>query len=80
MLCQFPLYRKGTVIRLYTFFIFHYDLFQEIGYSSLCCTVGPYCLSILNVIVGIYEPQTLGKNLVLDAIAEQLKTHLLQAG
>ena len=28
------------------------------GYSSLCCTVGPHCLSILNVIVCIYSPQT----------------------
>ena len=41
----------------FTFFfyiLFHYGLSQEIGYSSLCYTVGPYCLSILNVIVCIY--------------------------
>ena len=27
------------------------------GYSSLCSTVGPCCLSILNVIVCLYQPQ-----------------------
>ena len=26
---------------------FHYRLLQGIEYSSLCCIVGPYCLSIL---------------------------------
>ena len=31
--------------------IFHHILSQEIGYSSLRCTVGPHCPSILNVIV-----------------------------
>ena len=31
---------------------------QEIGHSSLCRTVGPCCLSILNVVVYIYQPQT----------------------
>ena len=37
--------------------IFHHVLSQESGYSSLCCTVGPHCLSILTVIVWIYQPQ-----------------------
>ena len=33
--------------------LFHYGLSQDIKYSSLCHTVGPYCLSILYVIVCI---------------------------
>ena len=33
-------------------------LSQDIEHSSLCCTLGPGCLSILNVIVCIYQPQT----------------------
>ena len=37
--------------------LFHYGLPQETGYSSLCYTVGPCCLSVLNVIVWIYQPQ-----------------------
>ena len=38
-----------THIYIYIFFfniLFHYGLSQEIGYSSLCSTVGPCCLSI----------------------------------
>ena len=31
--------------------LFHYGLSQNIEYSSLCCTVGPCCLSILYIIV-----------------------------
>ena len=57
MLCQFLLYSKVTQSYIYTFFfyvIFHHDLSQEIGYHSLCYTVGPSCFSILNVIVSIY--------------------------
>ena len=44
---------------IHSFFniLFHYGLSQEIGYSSLRCTVGPCCLSILNVIVYIYQLQ-----------------------
>jgi len=30
---------------------FHYYLSQDIEYSSLCCTVGPCCLSILYIVV-----------------------------
>ena len=37
--------------------IFHCGLSQETRYSSLCCTVASYCLSILNVRVHIYWPQ-----------------------
>ena len=35
--------------------LFQHGLSQEIGFSSLCCTVGPYCLPVLNVIVCIYQ-------------------------
>ena len=30
---------------------FHYSLSQDIEYSSLCCTVGPCCLSVLYIVV-----------------------------
>ena len=33
--------------------ILHHVLSQEIGYGSLCYTVGPKCLLILNIIVCI---------------------------
>ena len=38
--------------------IFHHVLSPEIGYSFLCYIVERHCLSILNVIVCIYQPQT----------------------
>ena len=38
--------------------IFHHVLSEEIGYSYLCSTAGPHCLSILNGIVCIYWHQT----------------------
>jgi len=38
--------------------IFHHSLSQETGYSSLCYTVGPHCLSIPNVVDCIYQLQT----------------------
>ena len=47
MLCQFLLQSK--VIQSYicthsfSHTIFHHVLSQEVGYSSLCCTVGPQC-------------------------------------
>ena len=50
-----------THTHTHTFFfniLFHYGLPQDTGYSSLCYTVGPCCLSVLNVIVWIYQPQT----------------------
>lgn len=34
--------------------IFHHSLSQETGQSPLCCTVGPHCSSISNVIIRIY--------------------------
>ena len=51
MLCQFLLYSKVTqsyiYIHSYSHITSHHGLSPEIGYSSLCCTVGPHCLSIL---------------------------------
>ena len=51
---------SGSVIHMYTFFfsiLFHYDFSYDIRLSPLCYAVGP-CLSILNIIVCIYQPQT----------------------
>ena len=51
-----------TLIYIYIYIhfhiLFHYGLSQEIGYSFLCCTVGTCSLSILSIIVCIYQPQT----------------------
>ena len=51
MLCLFLLYSSSDpVIHICNSFshtIFYNDLSQEIGYSSLYCTVGLHCLSIL---------------------------------
>ena len=48
---------NDSVIHTYIFFhtLFHYGLSQDIEYSSLCCTLGPYCLSILwlNMLIDI---------------------------
>ena len=51
--------QSDAVICIYTFFyiLFHPGLSQETGYGSLCCTVGPHCLSIRNGIVCICQPQ-----------------------
>ena len=55
MLCQFLLYSKVTSSYLYmhslSHIIFHHVPSKETGYSSLWCTLGPRCLSILSVIV-----------------------------
>ena len=47
--------QSDPVMYLYIFFyiLFHYDLSQDIEYSSLCCTVGPCCWSSLHIIVCI---------------------------
>ena len=62
MLCSFLVYSKviQLYIDIYILFIFYYCLLQDIEYinSSLCCTVGPCCLSILYIIVGICSSQT----------------------
>ena len=60
--CQFLLYSRVTQLYIYihsfSHIMFCHVLSQAIAYSSLCCTAGPHCLAILNVIVCIYEPQT----------------------
>ena len=52
--------KKGIYIYIYIYThihtvldLFHYRLLQYIEYSSLCYTVGPYCLSVLYIIVYI---------------------------
>ena len=47
--------KKYIYIYIYTHtlffrFFFHYKLLQDIEYSSLALTVGPYCLSILYIV------------------------------
>lgn len=54
------MYSRYIYLHSFSHTIFHHILSQENGYSSLCCTVGPRCLPILNVIVCIYQPQTPG--------------------
>ena len=52
---------SDPVIYTHTFFFSYYHPSCSItrnGYNSLCCTTGPHCLSILNVIVRLYYPQT----------------------
>ena len=67
MLCQFLLYSKVTQSHTHThiyihslsYIIFYHSLSQETENRSLCYIVEPHCLSILNVIVYFYKPQTL---------------------
>ena len=66
VLCQFLLYSIVTqsyicvcvCMYIYTHFfshtIFHHVLPQGIRYRPLCCSVGPHCISILNVIEGCF--------------------------
>ena len=70
MLCQSLLYGKVTQLYTETFFfniLFHYGLSQGIGYTFPCYTVGPCCLSVLNVIVCIYQHRTPRPSLSLPA-------------
>ena len=53
-LCYMAQWQLYTYIHSFKNIIFHYGLSQEIGYSSLCYTDGPCCLSILNERVWIY--------------------------
>ena len=48
------------VTHTHSFFniILHHGPSQENAHSSLCCRVRPYCVSIQNVIVCIYQLQT----------------------
>ena len=45
-----------TQLYIYILFqiIFHYRLLHDTDYSSLCYTIGPYCLSILYIVVCVY--------------------------
>ena len=47
--------QSDSALYIYILFqiLFHYSLLQDIEYSSLCCTVGPCCLSILYIVVCI---------------------------
>ena len=61
MECQFLL-QNDPVIYMYikgryslSYIVIHHSLSQETGYSSLCYTAEPHCLSILNVTVCIYR-------------------------
>ena len=56
------------------FSIFHYGLSQEIGYSSLCYTVGP-CLSILNIRVCINQPEIPSPSLPLPQFSFLMFLH-----
>ena len=42
----------------FSYYLLSWPISQETGYCSLCYTVGPHGLSILNVIVCVYQPQT----------------------
>ena len=70
-LCQSLLYSKVTQLYTHMFILFyiffHYALSQETGYNSLCYTIGPYSLSILYIIVGVYQPQTPSPSLSLPS-------------
>ena len=55
---QSAIQHSDSVIYIYFFlsFLFHSDLPWEIEYSPLCDTVGPCCLSILNVSNSLHLP------------------------
>ena len=48
MLSVLAVRQSDPVIHIYAFFFSYYLLSQEIGYGSLCYTIGPHCFSILN--------------------------------
>ena len=53
--------QSDSVIYIHILFhiLFHYGLLQDIEYSSLCYTVGPCWLSLLNIVVCICSSKTL---------------------
>ena len=64
--------QSDSAIYIYIPFpIFHYDLSQDIEYSSLCYTVGP-CLSILYIIVCkvVEVPERLIQNLFIQSFVQ----------
>ena len=70
MLCLFLPYSQVT--HLYTYihslYFFQCGLSQDTEYSSLHYILGPCCLSILNVIVRIYQPQILTSSLAITSL------------
>ena len=78
MLCWFQVYSKVIQLSIYVYLFFskffsHYRLLQDIEYSSLSYPVGPYCLSILYIVVGICKSQT--PNLSFPAPAIRFGNH-----
>ena len=70
VLYQSLLYSKGTQLYIYIHILFlysfpNYGLSQDTEYSSWCCTLAPCFLSILNVIVCIYQSSTLSPSLFI---------------
>ena len=60
MLCYFQVYRKEIQLYIYMFLFFFQILFpfrllHNIEQRSLCYTVGPYWLSILNIVACIRQ-------------------------
>ena len=77
--------QSDSVVHIYILFhiLFHYGLSQDIGYSPLCCTVGPCCLSILDIIVCICSspdhpspPQPLATTSLFSMGCKVLNEHL----
>ena len=53
---QLYIYIHMYILSHYDLFhiLFHYDLSEDIEFSSLCYTIGPCCLFILYIIECIY--------------------------
>ena len=66
ILCYFQVYSSDSDIYIYICYIcyiyiffqilFHYRLWQDIEYNSLCSTVGSCCLSVLYIVVLSVNP------------------------
>jgi len=86
ILCQFLLYSKVTQSYIHSFShaIFYHVLPPELGYGSLCYTVEPHCLSILNVVASTNPklpvhliPPTLGTTSMFSMSVKQMSVNLL---
>ena len=72
MLCQFLLYSTVTQSYAYIYIhthicyfshtTFHHVLYQEIRYSSLCCTIGTHCQSVFLMISPLWRKVKVGLN------------------